>query len=160
MQKPIGFLAALAAMASTMFCAHAGDVEEQALFALILSKDTAMFEAFNSCKGEAVKEYIDEDVEFFHDLDGLSIGSAIIEEAVNTSICGNFTRQLLQHTMEVWPIPGYGAVQTGKHTFTNVGADRPHGIARFMHIWQQEGDTWRITRVVSYDHDPYTPEGK
>lgn len=131
-----------------------------ALTALIAEKDAAMFAAFNSCDGEGFGAYVEEGLEFYHDQAGLSVGRAATVEAVKTNVCNNFTRQLLPGTLEVWPVPGYGAIETGLHTFTNVGADAPHGIARFLHVWHQEGDTWRISRIVSYDHGPYTPPAK
>ena len=103
---------------------------------------------------------VEEGLEFYHDQAGLSVGRAATVEAVKNNVCNNFTRQLLPGTLEVWPVPGYGAIETGLHTFTNVGADAPHGIARFLHVWHQEGDTWRISRIVSYDNGPYTPPAK
>lgn len=133
---------------------------DPALTALIAEKDAAMFAAFNSCDGNGFGAYLEEGLEFYHDEAGLSVGSAATVEAVNEHICNNFTRQLLPGTLEVWPVPGYGAIETGLHTFTNIGADAPHGIARFLHVWHQEGDAWRISRIVSYDHGPYTPDAK
>jgi hypothetical protein len=60
--------------------------------------------------------------------------------------------------MEVWAIPGFGAVQIGCHTFTNDGASFPHGMARFLHVWHQTDDgDWVVTRIVSYDHRAYDP---
>ncbi len=135
--------------------APAPEAVDPALTALIAEKDAAMFAAFNSCDGETFGAYLEDDLEFYHDQAGLSVGRAATVEAANNNVCNNFTRQLVPGTLEVWPIPGYGAVETGLHTFTNAGADAPHGIARFLHVWHQDGDTWRIARIVSYDHGPY-----
>lgn len=128
---------------------------ESDLHARITAADTAMFAAFNSCDGEEFGRYISEEVEFYHDLDGLLTDKASLVEAVNTSICNNFQRILAEDSIEVWPVPGYGAVQTGLHFFINYGAETPHGQGRFLHIWQEGEAGWQITRVVSYDHAPF-----
>ena len=149
-------LLALAACATPAASAPAEQAADPALTALIAEKDAAMFAAFNSCDGEGFGAYLEEGLEFYHDEAGLSLGRGATVDAVNNNVCNNFTRQLLPGTLEVWPVPGYGAVETGLHTFTNVGADVPHGIARFLHVWHQDGEIWRVARIVSYGHGPYT----
>ena len=134
------------------------DEPNSSLRAEILRQDAAMFDAFNNCEGEQFGSYLAGDVEFYHDNDGVIRAPETLIEAVNTSICGNFTRQAIPHTMEVWPIPGFGALQTGWHSFINHGADSPHGMARFLHVWRHNGDgQWVVTRIVSYDHRAYDP---
>lgn len=135
------------------------DEPESSLRAEILQQDAAMFDAFNNCEGERFGSYLAGDVEFYHDNDGVISDPATLVDAVNNSICGNFTRQAVPHTMEVWPIPGFGAIQTGWHTFTNSDAESPHGMARFLHVWQHHDDgRWTVVRIVSYDHRAYDPE--
>jgi hypothetical protein len=34
------------------------------------------------------------------------------------------------------------------------GQESPGEIARFVHVWQLKEGTWRISRVLSYDHKP------
>ncbi|OLF81551.1 hypothetical protein AWH62_02455 [Maricaulis sp. W15] len=126
----------------------------------ISALDAAMFEAFNSCDGEEFGTFIAEDIEFYHDLDGLNQDRDSLIQAVNTSICGNFRRQLTPGSIEVWPLPGYGAIESGWHAFINYGADEPHGQGRFLHIWRQDEDGWKITRIVSYDHGPFDGAGR
>jgi hypothetical protein len=48
----------------------------------------------------------------------------------------------------------YGLVQLGDHRFCNLGAATCNGVARFVHLWQLKDGTWRLTRIVSYDHLP------
>ncbi|MBA3070379.1 MAG: nuclear transport factor 2 family protein [Hyphomonas sp.] len=151
-------LLALAACATPAAPPPAPEAVDPALTALIAEKDAAMFAAFNSCDGETFGAYLEDGLEFYHDQAGLSVGRAATVEAVNNNVCNNFTRQLVPGTLEVWPIPGYGAVETGLHTFTNVGATAPHGIARFLHVWHEDAGAWRIARIVSYDHGPYPRE--
>ena len=125
------------------------------LIDIITARDTAMFEAFNTCDGKAFRTFLTDDMEFYHDDDGVLDGPDTLANAVDTSICGNFTRQLVADSLEVWPIPGFGAIQTGVHTFTNVGAVDPHGKGRFLLVWKQTEGGWKVARIVSYDHGPF-----
>lgn len=126
------------------------------LFETIAALDAAVFEAFNRCDLAEFSKYFAEDVEFYHDKTGLSRSRKDLVESVKNNICGKVRRKLVAGTLEVYPIPGFGAVETGVHRFYEVrdkGADKLAGEAKFLHIWQYDGGTWRITRVVSYDHE-------
>ena len=147
----------LAALASIAL-APAALAQERDLYAEIMAQDAALFEAFNSCDGEGFGARVSEDIEFYHDLDGLGTDRAALVESVNTTICGNFQRILDEASVEVWPVPGHGAIQSGVHYFINYGADAPHGRGRFLHIWQETEAGWQLSRVVSYDHGPYVAE--
>ena len=142
--------------AFTLIAQPAGD---PTLHDTVAALDAAMFEAFNSCDGEGYGAFLAEDIEFYHDADGLNQDRDSLIEAVNTTICGNFRRQLTPGSMEVWPVPGYGAIETGWHAFVNYGADAPHGQGRFLLIWRQDADGWKVTRIVSYDHGPFDGAG-
>jgi hypothetical protein len=61
------------------------------------------------------------------------------------------TRELLPGSIEVYPIPNYGAVEMGAHRFHN-STENDKGSSRFskfVHIWHNEGGNWRLARVVS-----------
>ncbi|WP_273020001.1 nuclear transport factor 2 family protein [Oceanicaulis sp. UBA2681] len=147
--------------AALMFAQPAPDAGvETPLLETVIALDAQVFEAFNSCDGEGFGAYIADGIEFYHDVDGLILDRAALIEAVNTSICGNFQRQLTPGSIEVWPVPGYGAIQTGWHAFINYGADEPHGQGRFLHVWRQDADGWKLTRIVSYDHGPFDGAGR
>jgi hypothetical protein len=48
-------------------------------------------------------------------------------------------------------------VQMGAHRFCDAKAtqcDETAGVAKFVHLWENKGGTWLITRVISYDHGP------
>lgn len=133
---------------------------EVSLHDTIVALDARVFAAFNSCDGEGFGAYVAEDIEFYHDEAGLELSREALIESVNTSICGNFRRQLTPGSIEVWPVPGYGAIETGWHAFVNYGADAPHGQGRFLHIWREDEDGWKLARVVSYDHGPFDGAGR
>jgi len=62
-------------------------------------------------------------------------------------------RYELTGKMEVYPIPGYGAVEMGEHRFTHMeNGKEVVGIFKFTHVWQYKETAWKVTRVVSVGH--------
>jgi ketosteroid isomerase-like protein len=123
------------------------------LASTVKALDKAMFDAYNACDLPKMKAYFASDVEFYHDQGGLMTGVDPVMEATKKNTCGKVRRELL--TIEVYPIAGYGAVETGTHTFHNRSSGKEEGgqkAAKFLHIWQNKGGEWRLTRVVSYAH--------
>jgi hypothetical protein len=64
-------------------------------------------------------------------------------------------------TVRVFPLrkdgAPYGAVLSGEHRFhvrEGSGPERLDGQARFTHLWRLEDGTWRMARILSYDHGP------
>jgi ketosteroid isomerase-like protein len=122
----------------------------------IAALDRAVFDAYNSCDLEHFGQFFAEDVEFYDDREGLSRSRASLINDVRTYICGKVRRELVPGTLEVHPIGNYGALEIGVHRFHHPGHDatEPVGEARFLHIWQNNAGTWKITRVISYGHRP------
>lgn len=60
-------------------------------------------------------------------------------------------RLLVEGSLKVYPIQGFGAVQTGVHRFVEEGASTST-IAKFVHLWQNKNGKWILTRVLSFDH--------
>lgn len=100
---------------------------------------------------------VDENLEFYHDQTGLSVGREIFLEAIKANICGKVHRELVPDSLEVYPIKGYGAVEIGVHRFTHPNDPRELGEAKFVHLWQLKDGVWRVTRVISFDHHPVNP---
>jgi predicted acetyltransferase len=97
---------------------------------------------------------VSDDLEFYHDQTGLSVGKAPFLAAIKQNICGKVQRVLLQDTLEVHPLKGYGAVEIGVHRFHHPGHPEDGvGDARFVTLWQNKDGVWRVTRVISYDHN-------
>lgn len=123
------------------------------LFRTIASLDTALFDSYNSCDLQKFKTFFTDDVEFYHDQGGLTVGAQTLTEQVNNNICGKARRELVAGTLQVYPMHGYGAVETGVHRFYQPGkGNEPTGEAKFIHLWQKKDGAWKITRVISYDH--------
>jgi len=68
--------------------------------------DAALFDAYNKCDLAKFGSFIDENVEFYHDQGGVTLGRAALVESVKKNICGQVTRELLPNTLQVYPMKG------------------------------------------------------
>jgi hypothetical protein len=139
------FLGALSLQAQT---------KPQSLFETIRALDTQLFDAYNHCDLEKFGSFLADDLEFYHDVTGLSRTRETIVEAVKNNICGKVTRELVPGSLEVYPLKDFGAVEIGVHRFHHPGKEDSEGVgeAKFIHIWQNKDGVWKITRVISFDH--------
>ena len=163
MKTLVPLLAALAALtgsgmppASAADAVPTQDAAADPLFATIASLDTAVFDAFNACNApEQLRKhagYFAEDVEFYHDTGGVTWTRDAMLANTGKHACGNFRRELVPGTLEVFPIKDFGAVARGSHRFCQFASGQCEGIADFTIVWRNEGDRWQITRVLSYGH--------
>jgi uncharacterized protein (TIGR02246 family) len=120
----------------------------------ITALDAALFDSYNKCDLEKFANFFVENVEFYHDQGGVTLGRAALTESVKKNICGKVTRELVPGTMQVFYMKGYGAIEMGVHRFHHPGHEDTEGVGegRFIHLWQYKDGAWRITRVMSYDH--------
>jgi hypothetical protein len=124
------------------------------LFQTIQSLDTRLFDAYNRCDLTTIAPLVSEDLEFYHDKTGLARGRQSLLDGIKNNICGKVSRELVAGTLQVYPIAHYGAVEIGTHRFHHPGHDDDVGEAQFIMLWQNKGDAWQLTRVISFDHRP------
>lgn len=115
--------------------------------------DSVFFDAlFAQCDAETAIALLTDDVEFYDDRTGLSVGPDLHEDfrrlAENCPADNGVRRMLLPRSVDVSPIAGYGAVQTGVHHFVETGASTST-VAEFVHVWRRAGDAWRLARIIS-----------
>lgn len=98
-----------------------------------------------------MESIIADDIEFYHDRGGLSTSKKELLTGLKNNICGKVTRELLKGSIEVYPIPGYGAVQMGVHRFHNnqEPTDAPFHYSKFVHTWHKVNGQWKLARVIS-----------
>jgi len=120
----------------------------------IASLDTALFDSYNRCDLQKFAKFFVDDVEFYHDQGGVTLGKEKLTESIKTNICGKVTRELVPGSLQVYHMKGYGAVEMGVHRFHHPGHDDTEGVGegKFIHLWQYKDGAWKITRVISYDH--------
>jgi Domain of unknown function (DUF4440) len=126
----------------------------RSLYQEILKQDSLVFTAFNTRNADQFKKMFAEDLEFFHDKGGLTGYNHTINFINELQSKGSdLKRELTKETLEVYPIPGFGAMQIGEHRFCHTENNKQDcGSFKFVHIWQKKEDGWKITRIVSYNH--------
>ena len=123
------------------------------LFDQIKSLDAKLFDAYNNCSLEVLGSMVSDDLEFYHDQTGLSVGKAPFLAAIKQNICGKVQRTLIENTLEVYPLKDYGAVELGIHRFHHPNEPGNIGDAKFVTIWHNDNGVWKVTRVISYEHN-------
>jgi len=126
---------------------------QQDITTTITALDANLFASYNTCDLEKFRSYLGSNIEFFHDKGGLTNNAEAVVELVRKNICGKIRRELV--SIEVYPIPGYGAMEVGSHKFYDRSSGKETGgntAAKFLHMWEQKGGEWKLTRVVSYAH--------
>jgi len=116
--------------------------------------DAVLFTAFNKRDTAIFDNLFRKDLEFYHDKSGLSG----YDQTINflremIKVKSDLKRELVPGSLEVYPIPGYGAMEIGKHSFCHSeNGKQICGTFKFIHIWQKKNNEWKISRVISYDH--------
>jgi ketosteroid isomerase-like protein len=129
--------------------------EQASLTRTISALDTQLFQAYNTCDLKTLGSMVSDDLEFYHDQTGLAVGKEPFLKAIQQNICGKVERHLMPGSLEAHQLKGFGAVEIGEHTFTHPGkeAEDGVGVAKFVMIWQKKDGGWKLTRVISYDHE-------
>ena len=125
--------------------------DSKALYDSIVHMDSVLFGAYNICDLPTMADCFSEDIEFYHDKGGLMTNKDSIMAATKKYVCGKVTRVLVEGSIEVYPIKGYGAIEMGQHYFIN-NQEPPNNhpdIGKFVHTWKNENGEWKITRVIS-----------
>jgi len=154
------FIALLLLVSTTARAQSIYDQPEQ-LKKAILENDGKFWEAYNQCNIDQMVSFLAEDLEFYHDKNGLTKGLNDFKKALTEGLCANgpqLKRQVKEGSVEVFPLKGVGAIISGEHYFY-IG-DRPNGLAKFTHVWNYENGLWKMSRVLSYDHQPVPYENQ
>lgn len=151
--KPIYLAILFIPFSLSLFAQTANTIaSKQNLYNEIVKMDSLFFTAYNTCDIKTQAFIYSDSIEFYHDKGGLSTSKKDILEATQKNICGKVSRELIQGSIEVYAIKGYGAVEMGLHKFHNnqePEANQQKESSRFIIIWHQLKDKWEITRVIS-----------
>lgn len=124
------------------------------LYKEIARQDSLQFAAFNGRDLAGLMAFFDPGLELYQDNVGVrnyqqthdAFGDLFKKDYV-------LTRKLVPGSMEVYPIEGYGAIETGQHVFSHTeNGQFESATFKFMQIWQKKDGVWRVTREVTYGH--------
>jgi hypothetical protein len=120
------------------------------LYKAIIHMDSVYFNAYNTCDMDTQAAIYADSIEFYHDKGGLQTSKQALLKALKENICGKVTRVLVPGSIEVYPIPGYGAVEIALHRFINhQESETPSKPDKFIVVWRLRDNKWQITRVIS-----------
>ncbi len=126
------------------------------LFETVVGLDKRLFNAFNACDETTCAEMFARDLEFYHDRDGVTNYAQNVDSfKQHFASPDKIRRELDGSTLEVYPIKGFGAIESGVHYFYTTYPGKKEQLtatAKFVHVWQHKDGKWQISRVVSYDH--------
>jgi hypothetical protein len=129
------------------------------LYDTIAHLDSVFFHAFNTRDLDQLKKIISEDLEFYHDLGGVTNYNQNVDAFKKRfEDLRRIRRELVAGTLEVYPIKDYGALETGIHRFYSTEPGQQEKLsseAKFVHVWREKDGAWKITRIISYGHQEY-----
>ena len=133
------------------------------LFNEIKRMDSLAFATYNARDLEAYRAFFTDDVEFYHDQDGLIAPLDTLMAAFKIFFRPErptrAVRELVQGSLRVYPIAHLGAIQLADHRFYEVdkeGNSQFSVVGKLYVIWKKTDGGWKLSRVVSYDHHPPT----
>jgi ketosteroid isomerase-like protein len=126
----------------------------QQLYNEIEHMDGVLFDAFNTQNLNKMKTLFTDDLEFYQDNEGLALYRQTMKDFKSMFEQNNkLRRELVKGSLEVYPIKNYGAIEIGLHKFCHIENGKDEcGTFKFVHVWQNKGGEWKISRVISYNH--------
>lgn len=139
--------------------------QEQDLTRIILFKDSSFWASYNTCNIETMHQFIADDVEFYHDKGGITSGRESLMISIRKNLCGDENTRLKRtaatESVKVFPLENnevlYGAIISGEHFFYVLEkgkTERLDGMAKFTHVWTFQNNDWKMSRILSYAHEP------
>ncbi|PWV56361.1 nuclear transport factor 2 family protein [Chitinophaga sp. S165] len=144
---------------------------DQELSTTIIRLDSLFWATYNNCDTTKMGSFFTEDVEFYHDIGGPTLGLHDLVHSFSKNLCSNkdfrLKREAVEGSCKVYPLKKdnviYGAILSGDHVFYILEpgkGERPTGQAKFTHLWLLNDGVWKMKRVLSYDHGPVPYKNK
>ena len=128
--------------------------------------DARYWKAFNDCEVQKLAAMNTDDLEFYHDVGGMSKGVAVFSEDFARNICSRpdaarIRREAVADSLRFYPMRDgailYGAIVSGEHLFYDVPKDGKEVLtvrAHFTHMLLLQNGEWKVSRVLSFEHGP------
>jgi hypothetical protein len=151
---------------------HAQLAESDSLFKRIKTLDSLLFDiGFSKCDITQFENLISENFEFYHDKGGTFLSKEAFIKSIKEGLCNpspyKHRRELVKGSMEVYRLEKkgvlYGLIQMGVHRFYESKDNGPEyfgSTAKFTQLWLLENGEWKLSRILSYDHQVKEKEKK
>jgi len=122
----------------------------------IVAADKQLFEAFSACDAITFARFFSKDLEFYHDHTGRTSYDENLIALKNRCAEGiRLRRELVEGSLIVNAVPGFGAIEAGQQRFYAIqpdGSEHLDATALFTDVWSKTSGDWKLVRVISYDH--------
>jgi len=147
----LSFVLAFIALTAPLTFADSDSID---LSETITKMDRKMFDAFNAHDVELLMSLFTDDIEFYDDSSGLTNWEQTRKDFARMfANMPDIKRSLTPNTLRVYPIKDFGAIELGTHRFCHKENGKDDcGDFPFVMIWKKTGDSWQVSRVISYGH--------
>ena len=122
----------------------------------IMTADRQLYEAFENCDVAVYANFLSKDLEFYQDHTGKTGYDENLKALKDRCAEGiRLRRELEEDSLLVNAAPGFGAIQAGTQRFYSRGQDGQEHLdatARFTNVWSKQSGSWKLVRIISYDH--------
>lgn len=122
----------------------------------IETADQKLFSAYNACDIKTFDRLLASNLQFFHDTTGLTDHQWNVEAlSKRCKEATKYRRVLEQGTVRVFPVPGFGAIEFGRHQFYATDGTAPSTLVaspEFTNVWKKTNDGWRLAMALSVGH--------
>lgn len=122
---------------------------DTALFHTVSRLDSLYFDSYNHCRLDLIDTLTADNIEFYHDRGGLTTSKKELIASIQKYICNKVTRTLTPGSLEVYTVPGFGAIEFGYHSFRNIEEPGESHPSKFVILWHLTNGKWQMTRVIS-----------
>ncbi len=133
-----------------------GLLPHQKLVEEITDADRHLFDAFDTCDVTRYAGALSKDLEFYQDRTGKTGYEQNLKALQDRCAEGiHLRREVVDGTLLVNAVPGFGAIEAGMHRFYSLrpdGSEHLDATAEFTNIWSKESGNWKLVRIISYDH--------
>lgn len=133
---------------------------------ILLEKDSLFWEGYNTCNLQLLARFLSDDIKFYHDKGGMTLGLENFKKRLKQNICNdsNYTvhRALVLGTVNCYFLKkgdlNYGAIISYDQYFYHFEKGRKlndeDDTAKCICLWLYQNEEWKISEIFSFAHAP------